>query len=326
MRKENLLALFTLPLLMACSTNNNEQPTPNKPDAPEIKINYADIFVYMGQSNMAGRGEAADSIPCIAGHGYEYLSVTGTEGNYFKEMTEPFGKFENNDAMKDGETGDGKKTGDLVAAFAEGFYEERGYPVIGISASVGNTSITKWTPNTTYFNEIQRRIINCVDKIKEEKIFEISTINMVWCQGSNDASSYVGGTLDYFQKLQSIFDGLHALEGDYSVDNCFIIPCSTYSSSAINENKKKLADDQIAYCDNHDNFIAATNKFSNVPLSMRDDPHFHQGVYNVAGYDAGKRCGHYLKTGEKTALTEFEIGEDVSLAERYGVNLTYKSI
>ena len=53
-----------------------------------------DLAVFMGQSNMAGRGTAADSPRLRDGMGYEFRAVTAPDRLFALE--EPFGKDENN--------------------------------------------------------------------------------------------------------------------------------------------------------------------------------------------------------------------------------------
>ena len=65
-----------------------------------------DLFLFMGQSNMAGRGivnqtwtEAAPAV--LPGAGYEFRAVTDPTRLY--EMSEPFGVNENReDGIKEG--------------------------------------------------------------------------------------------------------------------------------------------------------------------------------------------------------------------------------
>ena len=64
-------AMLSLAVALGCTACAPDKQTPT----PEPKVNYADVFVFMGQSNMAGRGEAADAIDCEWGHGYEYRAV-----------------------------------------------------------------------------------------------------------------------------------------------------------------------------------------------------------------------------------------------------------
>lgn len=77
-----------------------------------LKQRIVDVVLFMGQSNMAGRG-IADMAPQVQpGMGYEYRAITAP--NRLTPLQEPFGKDENN---PDGVYEPGMKTGSMVSAF-----------------------------------------------------------------------------------------------------------------------------------------------------------------------------------------------------------------
>ena len=90
-----------------------EKTTPLENQIPE---NTIDLMLFMGQSNMAGRGVAAQSIVCQSGHGYEFRAVSDPTKLY--DIVEPFGISENNAVVND----DSMKTGSMVSAFVEAYY------------------------------------------------------------------------------------------------------------------------------------------------------------------------------------------------------------
>ncbi len=51
-----------------------------------------DLIMFMGQSNMAGRGRAQEAPAVRPGTGYEFRAVTSPDRLY--PLTEPFGKDE----------------------------------------------------------------------------------------------------------------------------------------------------------------------------------------------------------------------------------------
>ena len=69
------------------------------------------LMMFMGQSNMAGRGNAAEAPELTQGAGYEYRAVTAPDR--LSVLQEPFGKNENNAR---GVTEPGMKTGSMVSA------------------------------------------------------------------------------------------------------------------------------------------------------------------------------------------------------------------
>ncbi len=299
---------------------------PAKPDPdPEPDINYADVFIFMGQSNMAGRGEAVDSIECEWGHGYEYRAVSGSdEEGWLYPVEEPFGANENNAALSDGQNGDGKKSGGMVSAFCEAYYRETGIPAVAISASVGGTSITQWLPQSAYFNEAAKRLSDCIDFLKADGDIVPRHINMVWCQGCSDGGRVEEGTLDYISSLKSIVSAMKNAGAGKSIEKCFVVTLSEYSDGSIQQNKTALADMQINLCSTDDDFVLASMKFRGVPAELRADPHFHQGVYNVAGWDAGKNAATFIKTGKQADCQPYKAGEADALAEKFGIKLKFK--
>lgn len=325
-----ILAVFVLTLclvsfaftLVACNGGDDNN------DVPDPQANYVDVVIFMGQSNMAGRGEAEDTVVCEEGHGYEFRAVEDPTKLY--PVTEPFGANENNDALADldSATHDGKKTGGMTSAFCEGYYQQTGRPVVGISASVGGTSVQRWVPGTSFFDESKRRLISCIDFLKSDGKFEIKHVFMVWCQGESDTTNWANGkgNYDYFGRLKSIIDGLKDLGNGYGVEKCFVVTPSEYSNGKISETKQELVNYMIEHVLADDDFVLVSKKFRNVPLGMRDDPHFHQGIYNVTGYDAAVNAAAYLETGKQPDCKEFILGEDVTLAEKFGITPAYTSI
>lgn len=94
-----------------------------------------DLFLFLGQSNMAGRGVTSpqwpESAPALTpGAGYEYRAVS--DPGRLHPASEPFGVNENN---PDGICEPGMKTGSMVTAFINAYYARTKIPVIGVSAS-----------------------------------------------------------------------------------------------------------------------------------------------------------------------------------------------
>ncbi len=80
-----------------------------------------DLFLFMGQSNMAGRGVTNEQWTqpapgMIPGAGYEFRAITDPVRLY--EMAEPFGVNEN---VEGGICEVGMKTGSLVTAFTNAY-------------------------------------------------------------------------------------------------------------------------------------------------------------------------------------------------------------
>ena len=87
-----------------------------------------DLLFFMGQSNMAGRGDAALAPVVAPGMGYEYRVVT--DPDTLHPLEEPFGVNENDPA---GVYEPGMKTGAMVSSFVNAWTAQTGVPVVGVS-------------------------------------------------------------------------------------------------------------------------------------------------------------------------------------------------
>ncbi len=313
-RKKLAVVLAAACVLSSSAALSACAPQPSYTIPPED--NFTDIFIFMGQSNMSGQGKASESIPCADEHGFEYRAVSGNETDgWLYPVKEPFGLTERNSAIGD------NRTGGLVSAFCESYWQTTGVPAIGVSASISGSAIAIWQPGQTAYNEAVSRLNSCISYVKTTTEFEIRSINMVWCQGESDAWNFQQNpNYNYNKFLIAIYEGL---KKDADVETCFVITPSIYSNDALREDKQMLADHQAKLCEENENFVLAARKFENVPLKLRDDPHFYQGVYNVAGWEAGKNAGTYITTETKPACSKYEDGEAEELAKKFNLTLTY---
>ena len=111
-----------------------------------------DLLFFMGQSNMAGRGDAALAPVIAPGMGYEYRAVT--DPDTLHPLEEPFGVNENDPA---GVYGPGMKTGSMVSSFVNACTAQTSVPVVGVSCAKGGSAIAKWLPGTPYYQDAVRR-------------------------------------------------------------------------------------------------------------------------------------------------------------------------
>ena len=102
-----------------------------------------DLLFFMGQSNMAGRGDAALAPAVTPGMGYEYRAVTDPDALH--PLAEPFGVNENDPA---GVNEPGMKTGSMVSSFVNACTARTGVPVVGVSCAKGGSAIAEWLPGT----------------------------------------------------------------------------------------------------------------------------------------------------------------------------------
>ena len=290
--------------------NPGDNTTPQEP--PE---DYVDVFIFMGQSNMSGQGKADEAIECPEGHGYEYRAVSGNgDDGWLYPVREPFGVTERNEAIGD------SRAGGLVSSFCESYYQSSGVPVVGVTASISGSAISQWEPGQKAYKEAVARLNSCVSYLEEQSDMTVRSINMVWCQGESDAYRTYYKKYDYIGKLKSVFGGMSS---EAAVEKCFIITPSIYSNNTARIDKQALTEKQVQLCRDDEDFVLAARKFENVPLILRDDPHFRQGVYNVAGWEAGKTAATYIETGVELICDVYNEGEAEELAEQFGITLSY---
>ena len=71
-----------------------------------------DLILFIGQSNMAGRGDSSKATVVETGHAYEFRAISKPTRLF--SLREPFGVNENN---AESGVSEGTKTGSMVFAF-----------------------------------------------------------------------------------------------------------------------------------------------------------------------------------------------------------------
>ncbi|MGN0183107.1 MAG: sialate O-acetylesterase, partial [Candidatus Ornithomonoglobus sp.] len=265
-----------------------------------------DLAIFMGQSNMAGRGDYADAVKCAAGHGFEYHAIT--EPAVLSTVCEPFGKYENNDAVNDnGGNGIDRRSGDMVSAFMESYYQTSGTPLVGVQCSRGGTE-SSWWNNSARMTEAAARY-NKAKKYLEDSGYTIGNQFMVWCQGCSDADNSRSMD-DYKSNTKAIFETMKSNTG---LTDMFIVRtghCKTSGAAAFDEVKDprykevNLAQKELA--DAEENITAVASLYTNEYAAlMRDQYHYYQEAYNSVGAIAGNNTAYTIyNKGAWTAYPE----------------------
>lgn len=301
------LTVFLSALLAAISIFSFAACTPTTNVEPE-QHNYADVIVFMGQSNMAGRGDASLAVPCGEGHGFEFKAVTDPTKLY--PLQEPFGELENNTSLSDISGTIPKKTGGPVSAFCEAYYQETGVPVIGVSASQGGTNSSEWQPGYALIEEAKHRLDLCLNYMYSQGIYEVRNIFMVWLQGEGDAGN--GMQYDeYNANMRNIVDAMKTV----GVQHCYLISIGTYMKS-LNPTRYDLyiqfGEMQATMCANHADMTHVSRKLAGMPESMMHlNNHYLQEAYNVMGNDAGRNTAYHVLTGKAPVCEPYVAGETV---------------
>ena len=263
-----------------------------------------DLILFMGQSNIAGRGKITLSHPEDApvvtdGAGFEFRAITDTINLY--RIDKKLGVNEN---LYTGINDGSAKTGGCVPSFVNAYYKSTQIPVVVVSASEGGTNIGQWQPNT-------RRMKDAIERLERAKRFlnanniKICHLFMVWCQGESDGD--ISRNAESYKKYFYImFDNMKK----NGVEKCFMIMIGEYNgnnSIKVNsyqtiqraqEEINKENDDVIMVC-------SSLRTYKEYGM-MRDEYHYYQDGYNRMGNEAGKQSALYR---EKTypSVVSYEV-------------------
>lgn len=255
-----------------------------------------DLVLFSGQSNMSGRGDYKEATECEPGTGYEFHPVT--EPGVLTTVSEPFGKYENNDIIHDN-SGQGvdRRGGDMVSSIMKAYYDNTGVPMVGVQASRGGQP-------TDYFNgsavmaEMVGRYNEAAEYL-ESAGYTVRNKFLVWCQGEADAdknrsdTTYKNNTLSIFNSLKSgtgITDMFIVRTGHYNI-NYGVSSGQQPSAEALAKDAVYLRINQAqkAFAEENENVHYVASFYTNEALAnMRDQYHYHQPTYNATGAMAGQ--------------------------------------
>lgn len=247
----------------------------------------ADILLFMGQSNMAGRGDwkLAPQVP--EGTAYEYRAVTRPDT--LAPLAEPFGVDEN---RLEGVYEPGMKTGSMAAAFVNACYRETKRPIIAVSCAKGGSSINEWLPGTPYFADAADRFRSCMDYVKSQGITVRST-GLVWCQGCTDADNGMEKE-EYKQKTRRFLEEFMKL----GVETVYFIQIGNHREEPDRYVPMQEAQQELAEEHGSIELVCQLFKTFRERGLMKDSFHYKQEAYNLVGEAAGKATGLILKKKE----------------------------
>lgn len=243
------------------------------------------LLMFMGQSNMAGRGTVEEAPALIQGAGYEYRAVTAPDCLHI--LKEPFGENENNEK---GVTEPGMKTGSMVTAFVNACYIETGIPIVGVSCAKGGSAIAEWLPGTAYYADAVERQKRC-EKWLLEHDYRIMYKGMVWCQGCTDGDLHTPADAYKLSTLKLI----HSFCRECGIKKCFQIQIGNHRDDRSLYVPIQQAQEELE-AENEDIILVSRQlkTFADLGL-MKDAFHYLQKGYNLVGTDAGKNTGKYIK-------------------------------
>lgn len=248
-----------------------------------------DLFLFMGQSNMAGRGlvtkmRAQGVPPLIEGAGYEYRAVSAPGRLY--AIVEPFGCCENrSDGIDDGNM----KTGSLVTAFVNAYYEQTGVPVVGVSASKGGSAIAQWQPGGAFLTDAMGRFRDAV-RYLDENGYELRHKYMLWCQGETDGD--LGTSAEQYRKQ---FKRMLEEMKRAGVETCFLIRIGHYNGAGPQDYSEIMAAQDVLASVREDVVMVST-AFAEMKERglMKDEFHYYQQAYNEVGAEAGRNTAYFV--------------------------------
>lgn len=256
-----------------------------------------DVFMFMGQSNMAGRGITSRTWPqhgpvITDGAGYEFRAIS--DPGRLSPITEPFGVNENRKGGIDDGT---MKTGSMVTSFINAYYERNGHvPVVAVSASIGGSSLEEW--NRIYKLDAVRRLEECTAFLLKEE-YQIRHRYMLWCQGETEGD--LGTTkAEYFAGISSLITTMK----NAGIEKCFMVKIGNVNSldETLMQAYKNVMNWQEELAQTNPDVIIVSSDFAGMLERglMKDTFHYYQQAYNEVGYTAGINAALYA---EKDVIT-----------------------
>ncbi len=309
------LAVALLPTLTLVSCNGTPASTTTVPsatvstDAPTAEVPDdsipVDVVLFIGQSNMAGRGSTRGATRVKEGHAYEFRAISDPTRLY--PLEEPFGAAENNPQSGVSET---KKTGSMVSAFCEAYYAATGRPIVAVSCSKGGEKVS-------FFDKGGKVYADAVARVNAAKAFltaeyesgrsklKLGNTYAVWLQGESDGDAGTAASA-YTRGLGRIVGGFAE---DIDCAQTFVLPIGTYNGNDSTRKTRYAAirEAQIDYCGDSRQATVICLCLTDLQTYgyMKDEFHFRQEGYEIMGKDAGTNMAHFVLTGEKPVCAPY---------------------
>ena len=256
-----------------------------------IDSRTVDLFIFMGQSNMVGRGVAEEAPAVPDGWGYEYKAVSNP--GKLLPVVEPFGLDEENSQSG---VVDNRRSGSMVSSFMNTYYERTGVPVVGVSCSKGGTTTEFWKPGGAPLNDAISRYTEA-EKWLQDNGYIVRKKYMFWLQGETDATNKLSA--ENYEK------GLKALVNEMlvktSLEKCMIVRVGKLGKTVTDAFTicDHIIDVQTALCKEYKEFVMASAMAAGFVEDgiMFDYWHYTQEGYNMLGEDVAKNVAFYVNNG-----------------------------
>ena len=300
-----------------------------------------DLVLFMGQSNMAGRGNAANSVECPPEAGWEY------QGDIDPERIVPISAtFGFRERGKDAPFHDYKRKGTMVPSLAKHLYEKTKVPVFGVAASKGGSPSKAWLPGTPYLKGAEDRLLRAREYLKRHQV-KVRHCYMLWVQGCSDGDEGVSGE-QYKENVTAMFEAMRT----NGVETCFVSQIGHQQDrhktddvcpvSLQQAQMKKLGAGQIGWhedyspvkypkyetiqqaqmelCRDNPDFVLVSQIAKGFALTpyQQDAWHYSQEGYNLIGRDIALNIAYYLQNGKKPRCRTWEeVDADLDMYRKY---------
>ena len=257
-----------------------------------------DLFIFAGQSNMSGGGNATLAPTVKSWYGYEYRSVTAP--NTLSPLKEPFGVKENSGNLNDYNY----KQGSMVSSFVKEYYCSTRTPVVAINATRIGSSLLFWKNNLC--EETANRYKKCVKYLKKRGI-KIRHSYVVWWQGEAEGiykcsgSYYIDNTKDvirYFKKNCNMEKLLMVRIGQYYGTEVEVEPnLNANLFDEIIRSQTKIA------LENKDVVLVSVKAAGYQADAYNPEGlHLNQYALNEIGKESGKNAAYYVKNRKQPPM------------------------
>lgn len=262
-----------------------------------------DVFLFAGQSNMAGRGKTnstwTETAPLVIdGAGFEFRAISDNSKLY--PIAEPFGVAENN---LNGIDDEDKKTGSMVSAFTNAYYlHNGGVPIVGISASKGGSKINQWQPDGAYLTDTIARFNDCVSFL-ENSHHVIRHKYVLWCQGESDGD--VGTTEENYKSMfQTMLEALL----NVGIEKLFMVRIGNCNAENEFDRYSNVIKWQNDIAQSNKDVVMVSTAFAGMRERglMKDNFHYYQAGYNEVGSYAGVNTAFYVNNGKEPTMYDTE--------------------
>lgn len=238
----------------------------------------ADFFLAIGQSNMLGQGDAAQSPAVASAVGFEW-----SQDNMFQTMSDPVGAA---------------NTGSCLPAFANGWLAATGRASFVLNMAVGSTSLLpaadsgfgNWDKTQgTHYNAAVAAANSAYSVVSAGSIYSLHGVYGLWSQGERDATGLHQGIAgvtgaNYQTALQALVDSLK-VDLVSGLDHFFLFELGARDDGAQEPSWAEIrtAQNDLATADATVTMVFTGAKDFPANGMMGDNLHYSQAGYNLMG-------------------------------------------